>query len=83
MKPVGRFLVRGAKVAGIFCPVGDTLKPGIYEITEVLGELIVTNIGQPAMPKARVNGLDLSGLHAERDLALMTSEEWNYVNQDK
>lgn len=61
---LGRLLVRKGKTAGLFIPfdVPGQLPSGIYEIREVLGELIVARIGDPAMPDARYQGSSVEDL---------------------
>lgn len=82
MERVGRIISRGDKTAGLFFPLGEGLPIGIYEVRQVMGELTIVEIGQPAMYLPRFTGLSLDGLHAERPLCCMTQEELDSVDSN-
>lgn len=77
-KPIGRICVRSENVCGLFIPFNsDTspLKSGIYEIREVLGELIIVSIGKPATSEAMYESLSLEEMVEELPYSAMTKEE--------
>lgn len=80
MRVVGRIISRGS-VTGLFIPMdkGQTMPVGIYEIREIMGELVVTYVGKPALKEQRLTGLDLDGVFAEKEMAAMTAEELSRV----
>ena len=76
MKTLGRILVRKDKICGLFVPFRDsTLKEGIYSVDEFLDEILLRYVGIPHMHEDRLNGLDVSELHDELCLCMMTTEE--------
>jgi hypothetical protein len=82
MKYHGRLLVRKGRVAGLFVPLRDiTLKNGIWEIREILGELTLVYIGEPAMQDDRYQSLSVQDLLGEAS-AVMTKEEWKELTSD-
>jgi hypothetical protein len=81
MGVVGRIVSRGGKIAGLFLPVDSGLPQGIYQIENVLGELTIRFIGQPAMNRVRLEGLDIEGVFNERPLSCMTLEELKATGQ--
>lgn len=79
---VGRIVVREDNVAGLFLPVGNSLKPGIYEVTNVLDEINVKYLGKQCESDGRFNALSLSELKTE-SACLMTDEEYQeYLKMD-
>jgi hypothetical protein len=54
---------------------------GVYEIREILGELQVIRLGDPAMDKPRLTGLDLEGVFAEIGSAALTEAEWEGLKE--
>lgn len=76
VKKLARICVREGQVCGLFIPLKDNnLKQGVYEIREILGELIVVRIGDPIMSLERYNGLSLENLYDERSQTAITKEE--------
>jgi hypothetical protein len=77
MKPIGRLLVRENDIAGVFIPYKDqtSLKPGIYEITSILDEIIIRYVGISSVHEKRVNGLDLSELLLDAPNIFLTEAE--------
>ena len=74
MKKLARLLVRKDKTAGLYWPlVEEHLEPGVYEINDVNGELMIQRIGDsggsPGVLAGRVGDICL---HPE---CLMTPEE--------
>lgn len=78
MKVVGRLLVRN-KIAGIFLPIGEGMPPGLYEVIEVMGDIIIRRVGEPALAQETLNGLDLDGLMDRRAESFMTTTEYAIV----
>jgi hypothetical protein len=74
MKVVGRIIARGEGIVGLFIPVQSDMY-GIYEVREIMDELTVTRIGDPATPRARFTGLDLEGLLNDRPNSVATKNE--------
>jgi len=79
-KRIGRIIARGNNIAGLFMPFGDCSLHGIYEITEIMGELTVERVGDPAMRLEQFEGMDLESLHIYRKEACMTQEELDKVS---
>lgn len=78
-RSLGRLLVRRGKVAGLFIPFGATgLASGLYEIREVIGELTVVRVGNPAMPDPMYQGVDVLSL-VQNPEAAMTAAEYAEV----
>jgi len=75
MRPVGRILVRKGKIAGLFLPIDGSLEEGLYEVSNVLGEITIKRIGNSAMHEARLNGIDVGEVFAERHESCITETE--------
>lgn len=75
MKHVGRLLVRKGKIAGLFIPVQEGMKEGIYNVVEIMGEIQVRFVGPSAMPEPRLNGIDILGVFNERGSTMLTPDE--------
>jgi hypothetical protein len=76
MKILGRFLKRDGQniTASLFIPLDKTMEDGVYEISEILGELVIKRIGDSKIEKPRINALDVNELVYEH--ALITKEEY-------
>lgn len=73
---VARILVRDGNQAGLFIPMsGHTLKAGLYNLREILGEYDLVYVGDPAMDKKQIEGFSPDGLLMSRESALMTEAE--------
>lgn len=79
LRQLGRLIVRKGKTVGLYFPfVPGGLQNGIWEIREVLGELTLVYLGEPAMPDARYQGRDVRDLVHDPSCA-MTPKEWDEV----
>ena len=72
-----RIVSRGKKMAGLFLPMDGGLPEGIYEVREVMGTLMIKEIGQPAMMREQFLGIDLESLYHQRCITALTQEELN------
>jgi len=79
IKFLGRLAARKG-VATIFVPSKDFDFDGVYELREVMGELQLRYVGQPAMRETEYYGKDCNGLFDNRTTSLMTKEEWAEIN---
>jgi hypothetical protein len=79
MRKLGRIIVREKKLIGLFFPLGDGLEEGIYEIREILDELVVVRIGKSAMNSRFLNAYDLNGLEMRKWDVALTAEELKEV----
>ncbi len=77
-KPVGRIVSRG-EIGGLFIPFKEGLPYGIYEVRDVLGELLLTRIGDSAMTQLQLESRDIDGLFHARPECCMTVEELQQV----
>lgn len=76
MRVVGRIVARGDKIAGIFIPMGDGPKlDGIYNVVDIMGELQIHRVGDPAMKREQFTGVDLESLMNYRPHSMMTEKE--------
>lgn len=74
MRNLGRILIREGNIIGLFFPYSaNRLKYGIYEIHEILDELQLVYIGEPALENKRVNALDFTSLQDPQ--VMLTSQE--------
>ena len=80
LKTVGRIVVRTGKIAGLFHPGPDGLEPGIYELTDVLGTITVSRVGDLPEPQERVDAVDLDGLLRQ---SMLTQEEIDNLPENK
>ena len=74
MKIIGRIVARG-QVAGLFMPFKSSELDGIYNVVEIMGELQIQRVGEPALPEKKFKGLDLEGLFNQRPNSCMTQNE--------
>lgn len=57
-------------------PMGDGPNlDGIYNVVEIMGELQIRRVGDPAMKRERFTGIDLDGLMNGRPYSMMTEKE--------
>lgn len=75
MKYIGRILVRTGNIVGLFFPMNDGLKPGLYNIKECLDEMLIEYAGPQAEGQQRVDNLDFEDLLNSRPYTVMTKEE--------
>lgn len=75
MKVVGRIVARGEKIAGIFMPMGEGSLDGIYNVVEIMGELQIKRVGDPAMKREQFTGIGLDDLMNYRPHSMMTEQE--------
>lgn len=86
MKRVARLVARG-DVVGIIIPMkpaGDSLLNGLYDIVEVMGELVIRKAGQSDMQSKhpeRYTAVDLTELLEFRDETSLTTEEYSKCNE--
>jgi len=81
MNIVGRIVARG-EVVGLYLPMGKSDRlDGIYNVVEVLGELQIQRVGDPAMPRGQFTGLGLEDLMVSRPASCMTEAEYDSVRQ--
>lgn len=74
MQIIGRIVARGRQ-AGLFMPFKSSELDGIYNVVEIMGELQIQRVGEPALPEKRFKGLDLEGLFNQRPNCCMTQKE--------
>lgn len=86
MKRVARLVARG-DVVGIIIPMkpaGDSLLDGLYDIVEVMGELVICKVGPSYMQSEhpeRYTAIDLSELLEFRAETALTFEEYGKCNE--
>lgn len=77
MRTLGRIIVRTGKIAGLYIPLeADGLEPGIYEIYEVLGEIVVKNLGKSIAIQERVDALSIEDVLDNRFEYGLTEAEY-------
>ena len=75
VRSIARIVARGP-ITGLIIPY-DVEAPldGIYEVVEVMGELVVRRVGEPAQDRDRHEALSLNDLMNSRPFSCMTIEE--------
>lgn len=84
MKTVGRIIVREDAV-GMFVNFNKELEPGIYDITNIGGELIVTFKGKTKLQEEhfmRSEALDVKDLFNLRPESMMSKKEIGELKED-
>jgi hypothetical protein len=82
MKILGRILVREKGIAGLFLPMGKcSIKPGLYNVMEIMDDLTLKYVGKPATRPARLNGISLEELMSERPGSVMTQNELDQIQE--
>ena len=81
-KPIARIVARGGNICGLLLPLENCELDGIYEIRDVMGELTIIRVGDPAMPESRFTALGLEELLNERPYCSMTQDEIDSVTVD-
>jgi hypothetical protein len=80
---LGRVVSRGRVTAGLWLPLGTGLPEGLFEVRQIMGELVIVSVGPSAMQadsSERYTGLSLSGVFNERPYCCMTHEELNALD---
>lgn len=77
-KTVGRLLVRKFKAAGLFIPFEFQPNNGLYEVKEIMGENVLTYLGEPDMPNIECYNV---GDLVQNPHALMTTKELQKVSK--
>lgn len=76
MKTLARLLVRPGQEIGVLVPMKNHgLKPGLYDLREVLGEHMLVWKGEPYADWSLIAGLSPSGICNDRSRTLMTTDE--------
>lgn len=76
MSKLGRILVRADGLAGVFIPYGEGLKPGLYDIVDILEVMTIERVGKPAMIEKRLQSLSPDELLDEREKVFLTKKEY-------
>jgi hypothetical protein len=74
MQVKGRIIARD-DCAGLFLPVGEGIKSGIYDLIEIDGDFILKRKGDAALRKESFNAYDVSTLLLLKPSSIMTKEE--------
>lgn len=82
MKILGRIIVRSGKIAGLYIPISNELNPGIYEIKDILGELIINKLDNTEIMQDRIDALSLEDLFDRRAECGLTQKEYKNSRQD-
>lgn len=75
MRIVGRIIARGQNIAGIFIPACEDSLEGIYNVVDIMGELHIRRIGDPAMDRVQFTAIGLDELMDRRPYSMATEQE--------
>lgn len=80
MKQIARIIHRGDRIGGLFIPLCNDFPEGIYEVVEIMGELILKRLSGLNMPD-RCIGISIKELFDERCFFALTEKELKDLNK--